>query len=154
MELAPVVIQAVETARLLSNDHTIEVDDAGSTLRVNADEPRMEQVVLNLLTNAVNHAPDSNRIDVRLRAIDGQAEIAVQDDGPGIPATVLPHLFSRFFRGGAEGKGPGLGLGLYISREIVAAHGGTIGVESTEGQGATFTVRLPLLDGATEQPAR
>jgi signal transduction histidine kinase len=65
----------------------------------------------------------------------------VQDHGPGIPHAMVPRLFSRFYRGDAGGAG----LGLYISREIVAAHGGTIEVESEEGRGATFTVRLPLI---------
>ena len=78
----------------------------------------------------------------------------MQDDGPGIPAADLPHVFSRFYPVARSDRPPrsGLGLGLYIANEIVTAHGGTIEVSSQEGQGTTFTVRLPLLrDG--EAPA-
>ena len=72
-------------------------------------------------------------------------EVSVHDDGPGIPAENLPGIFDRFSQ--APGvQGGGLGLGLFIAREIVTGHGGTIEVESDEGQGTTFTVRLPIAD--------
>jgi signal transduction histidine kinase len=102
-----------------------------------------------LLSNAVSYAPDTQRIDVRLRRVRGQAELQVQDYGPGIPPADQEHLFSRFFQVERTDRpsSSGLGLGLYISREIVAAHGGTIDVASGEGQGTTFTVRLPLAPG-------
>ena len=102
--------------------------------------------MLNLLTNTINHAAESSRIDVRLRRVDGQAELEVQDYGPGIALAELTNVFSRFYRaeGAGQSSGDGLGLGLYISREIVVAHGGTIDLRSTVGEGTTFTVRLPL----------
>jgi two-component system CheB/CheR fusion protein len=107
-------------------------------------------MILNLVNNAITHAPGSRYIDVELRRLDGQAELRVHDEGPGIPAADLPHLFSRFYQvsrkhGGSE---RGLGLGLYIAREIVAAHGGEIRVTSVDGEGSTFIVTLPV-----EQPA-
>jgi two-component system, chemotaxis family, CheB/CheR fusion protein len=114
---------------------------------VNGDPVRLEQVLFNLITNAVEHAPETDAIDLTLRTVDGQAEIAVQDYGPGIPADEVGQIFSRF-RQVSHGRpvgSRGLGLGLYIAHEIVTEHGGTIGVDSAEGQGARFYVRLPLL---------
>jgi two-component system OmpR family sensor kinase len=100
------------------------------------------------LTNAISHAPDSQRIDVRVRHSGQDAEIAVQDYGPGIAEADLPNLFTRYYAGsGSEAEGDGgLGLGLFITDQLVRAHGGEIGVDSRPGEGATFTVRLPLVD--------
>lgn len=112
---------------------------------------RLEQVVSNLLSNAVKHAPDSERIDVRLRRAGAETVVEAQDYGPGIPAGALPHLFSRFYQVARDGRdtgGRGLGLGLFITREIVTSHGGAVDIASIEAAGATFTVRLPLLQDA------
>jgi signal transduction histidine kinase len=133
--------------------------DVGGPLLVNGDAARLEQAVLNLLTNAITYAPGSARIDVHLFRVDGtstaMAEIDVQDYGKGIAANDLPEVFARFYQVGKGNPLPaqGLGLGLYITRQIVEAHGGTISVESTEGDGATFIIRLPLLEQAWEQRA-
>ncbi len=85
---------------------------------------------------------------MRLRRVDDVAEMEVQDYGAGIAAELLPDLFSRFYQvsHGRPATGPGLGLGLYIAQQIVTGHGGTITVASTEGEGTTYTVRLPLSD--------
>jgi two-component system, chemotaxis family, CheB/CheR fusion protein len=115
---------------------------------VNGDAGRLEQVLLNLLTNAIDHAPGGEQIDVRLRRVSDRAEIKVQDYGPGIPEAEVPNLFSRFYqvaRSDTPAQG-GLGLGLFIVHELVLAHGGTVAVNSVEGQGSTFTVRLPLIE--------
>ena len=114
---------------------------------VDGDPVRLEQVLLNLISNAHEHAPDTTSIDVALRAVDGSAKIEVRDYGPGIPAEELGQLFSRFYQVASPERRPtgGLGLGLYIAREIVTEHGGTISVESEPGAGARFFVRLPLL---------
>jgi two-component system, chemotaxis family, CheB/CheR fusion protein len=138
--------QAVESARTLSQGQEIQTDFANTPLEVDGDPGRLEQVFLNLLVNAITYAPGTQRIEVRLRRAGKQAEVQVRDRGPGIPAAELPQLFSRFYQAGHadETNRQGLGLGLYISKEIVDAHGGSIGVESTEGKGTTFTVRLPL----------
>jgi two-component system, chemotaxis family, CheB/CheR fusion protein len=85
------------------------------------------------------------RIEVRLRREEGEATLEVQDYGPGIPAADLPHLFDRFYQAVQRTAQDGLGMGLFITRELVRAHGGAIEVRSSEGAGATFTVRLPLL---------
>jgi two-component system, chemotaxis family, CheB/CheR fusion protein len=105
---------------------------------------------MNLISNAITHAPGSRFIDVDLRSSGQYAELRVADEGPGVPKAELPNIFSRFYqvsrhRGGTE---RGLGLGLYICREIVRAHKGEISVVSVEGKGTTFTVRLPLAERA------
>jgi signal transduction histidine kinase len=107
--------------------------------------PRLSQVVLNLLTNAAKHAPHSRRVEVRLRREAGEALLEVQDYGPGIPAEALPHLFDRFYHAARRSAEDGLGVGLFITRVLVRAHGGAIEVRCAEGDGTTFTVRLPLL---------
>ncbi len=153
VRLEELVAQAVETAQMQTSNQTIRLDSANAPLYVLGDAGRLEQVLLNLLSNAVTHAPNSQRIDVRLRQVDNEAEIQVQDYGKGIPAGDLPHLFSRFYQNRRADKRSksGLGLGLYIARELIAAHGGRITAASKEGKGATFTIRLPLLP-AEEAP--
>jgi two-component system CheB/CheR fusion protein len=121
------------------------------------DAARLEQVVFNLVTNAIVHAPQSERIEVRLGRSDGQVELQVRDWGAGIPQDDLPHLFSRHYQVARKGRPSkrGLGLGLFISREIVRAHGGEIAVDSVEGECTVFTVRLPAAPetGAAAAPA-
>jgi two-component system CheB/CheR fusion protein len=162
LQLVPVdfvalVSDAVEAVRLDVQGQAINLDCGTEPLVVMADAPRLEQVVLNLLTNAIKFAPDTQRIDVRLRRADamsgtGHAEaiLQVQDYGPGISAAELPQVFTRYFQSAHTTAHGGLGLGLFITRELVTAHDGDVSVVSTEGQGATFTVRLPLLEGAQD----
>jgi two-component system, chemotaxis family, CheB/CheR fusion protein len=149
MDLVASVRQIVEAVQLgtTSNTLTFEAQD-DRPLRITGDATRVEQVLANLLTNAIQHAPRSEQIDVRLREVEGTAELRVQDYGPGIPAADLPRLFTRFHRTApASGEGrSGMGLGLYITREVVMAHGGTVMVESEEGKGTVFIVRFPLVD--------
>lgn len=109
------------------------------------DATQLEQVVTNLLANAIHHNRDGGEIRLSTRTDDGHGVIVVADNGPGIAPEHLPRLFDRFYRVDkartvAQGR---TGLGLAISRAIVEAHGGTIEVASTPGEGATFTVRLP-----------
>jgi signal transduction histidine kinase len=106
------------------------------------DAVRIEQVLLNLLENAVRYAPGAP-IDVELTRHGERARVAVRDGGPGVPAAEMARVFDRFVRGSASKGTGGLGVGLYLCREIVARHGGTMGVESPPGQGATFWFELP-----------
>jgi signal transduction histidine kinase len=102
-------------------------------------------VFANLLTNAVKYSPGGREIVVRVERDGAAARVQVIDQGVGVPAEALPRLFDRFYRVSETARGAsGLGLGLYISRRIVEAHGGTIAVASVPGQGSTFTVTLPL----------
>jgi two-component system CheB/CheR fusion protein len=114
-------------------------------LQVDADEHRIEQVVVNFVNNAVKYAPDSKVIYLIVEKEGKQAKISVKDAGPGIPEDRLGHLFDRYYRSDYEGKQySGLGLGLYISSEIIKRHGGEIGVDSELGKGATFWFKIPL----------
>ncbi len=110
-----------------------------------ADRQRLRQVLANLLTNAIKYSPDGSEVVLGVARADGEAWVTVTDHGVGIQAEALPHVFDRFFRAeGAAERAQGLGLGLYITRRIVEAHGGTIRAESELGRGSTFTVALPL----------
>ncbi|PTL78597.1 PAS domain-containing protein [Vitiosangium sp. GDMCC 1.1324] len=110
------------------------------------DATRLQQVVWNLLSNAVKFSPGESRVWVRLRREQGSVAVMVEDEGPGIPADFLPHLFERFrqLEGGTTRRHGGLGLGLAIVRHLVELHGGTVHATSEgQGRGATFKVLLP-----------
>ena len=150
VDLVPLVHGLVEALQATTDGPRVELAVAKQPLVVAGDATRLSQVVLNLLTNAARHAPDSPRIELRLRREAEEATLEVQDYGPGIPAAALPHLFDRFYQAARRPSQDGLGVGLFITRELVRAHGGAIAVRSTEGEGATFTVRLPLLEAPAE----
>jgi len=111
-----------------------------------ADPGRIGQLLGSLLSNAVKFTGDGGRVEVRTAVADGQAVLTVADTGMGIPAADLERIFERFYRTAAATRQviPGTGLGLAIARAIADAHNGAITAQSTEGQGSTFTVRLPL----------
>jgi signal transduction histidine kinase len=109
------------------------------------DVRQMERVISNLIWNAVKYSSRRSRVWVRLGVEDRQAIFSVRDEGIGIPVDELPHIFERYYRARNVDPGvPGTGVGLVSAQEIVQAHGGTIEVQSEEGAGSTFTVRLPL----------
>lgn len=147
VRLDELVAQTVEVMQPVSNGQTIRLEMSDAPLSVNGDTGRLQQVLMNLLNNASSHAPTSTHVDVRLRRVGNEAELQVQDYGKGIPTADLPHLFARFYQSGQNNRkaGHGLGLGLFITNELVSAHGGQISVASMEGEGTTFTIRLPLL---------
>jgi signal transduction histidine kinase len=120
-----------------------------SPVMLRFDRERIVQLLTNLIGNALKFTPRGGEVVVALRDGDGAAELEVRDSGPGIPAAELPLVFDRFFRGTnvGEARASGSGLGLAIARSIVEMHGGTIAVTSELGRGATFTVRLPRVDG-------
>ncbi len=114
---------------------------------VNADPGRLQQVVWNLLTNAIKFTPEGGEVEVAVRETGGQAEIAVRDNGQGIKPEFLPFVFDRFRQGDASTtrRQGGLGLGLSIVKSLVELHGGAVDVHSAgEGQGSVFFVRLPI----------
>jgi signal transduction histidine kinase len=118
--------------------------DAPASLPVTADRRRIEQTIGNLVSNGIKYGADG--YEVRVTAFAGEDEVTVEvvDHGVGIPATELSRIGERFFRASTAGEVQGSGLGLAISREIVARHGGSLEVESVEGSGSTFRIRLPL----------
>ncbi len=121
------------------------VFNGDSQMQVCADQHRIAQVIVNLVNNAVKYASSSNKIVFEVEKSGDYVKVAVQDFGPGIPAEKLTHLFDRYYRVSDSGlQFSGLGLGLYISAEIVDRHGGKIGVLSNLGRGSTFWFTLPL----------
>jgi signal transduction histidine kinase len=124
--------------------HPVAIDVLGDPPRVRADPRRLEQVLTNLLENASKYSREGGPIRIRVAAARGGTSVAVQDEGPGISSEELPRVFDRFFQAQrARAKRKGLGLGLFITKGIVDAHGGTISVESAPGAGSTFDVWLP-----------
>jgi two-component system sensor histidine kinase BaeS len=120
--------------------------DAGldtEPVTVNGDATRLNQVVTNLLTNAIKFTPPDGHVTVSAHRVDGTAVLAVTDTGPGIPEDELPRVFDRFWRGSAARTRHGSGIGLAVVAELVAAHGGTVTAANAPGSGATFTVTLP-----------
>ena len=114
-------------------------------LKIYADENRIDQVVVNFVNNAAKYAPDSREIYLIAEKLNGIAKVSVKDNGPGISADKLPHLFERYYRADYDGvQYSGLGLGLYISAEIIKRHGGQIVVDSEAGKGSTFWFTLPV----------
>ena len=129
--------RAADLAQHLAKGQRIQAHLPEDEVRVDGDPNRLEQVIINLLDNAIVYAEGTKCIDLRLRVAGEQAEVVVQDYGPGIPAADLPHVFTRFYRGSSAGRraAGGLGLGLYISHQLVAAHGGHIDVRSVRRGG-------------------
>jgi len=117
------------------------------------DRRRLEQVLANLLANATKFTPRGGHIWLTLARQDGEARLTVADDGPGIAPEHQPFMFERSFTVPGRTAKTGLGLGLYIARQLVELHGGQIGVESAPGQGASFTVTLPLWQNNREAAA-
>jgi len=114
-------------------------------LEVDADPQLIDQVIVNLVNNAVKYAPLSKDIIISVQPEQGFAKVSVIDFGPGISQDKLPYIFDRYYRidtGTAQFSG--LGLGLYICAEIIYKHGGNVGVESKRGEGSTFWFTLPL----------
>jgi signal transduction histidine kinase len=145
-------IIAEESARL--SRHTLVFSKPDEPVIVIGDEVRLAQMFTNLISNAIKYSPSGGLITVQVAVRDEQAVVSITDPGVGIPAAALPSLFQRFFRvtGQATPHVGGLGIGLYVVKEIVAQHGGTISVESAEGVGSTFTVTLPLLGHSLPLP--
>jgi CheY-like chemotaxis protein/nitrogen-specific signal transduction histidine kinase len=151
VDLAAVIEAALDSVRpsLLAKGLEMRIALAHDGVTVLGDPRRLQQVVWNLLTNAIKFTPPRGRIVVRLERAPGHARISVSDTGIGIPADVLPHVFERFKQAdeSATRRHGGLGLGLSIVRHVVEAHGGQVEAFSAgEGQGAEFVVDLPLTD--------
>jgi signal transduction histidine kinase len=151
-EVAPLIEDAVRTMRARTEGSsqrlTQRVEPNLPLIDVEAD--RFRQILVNLLTNAHEYSPEGASIEVSARAVGADVEIGVTDDGPGIPADQLEHIFERFTRGdaGLTQRVGGTGLGLAISKSLVELHGGTIGAESTPGVGSIFRFRLPAVGAA------
>jgi PAS domain S-box-containing protein len=150
LELEPEEIDLVEVVGDVVERHRDEATQNGSRIEIESiaqasglwDRMRVEQVVTNLISNAVKYG-DGKPISVTIRADNEFAEVSVKDNGIGIAAADLERIFAQFERAATRRTYGGLGMGLYIARQIVTAHGGSVRVESELGQGSTFSVSLP-----------
>lgn len=143
--LGPLVARVVDAFRQTYPDYQWRLDGADSRATLLGDPAHLRAVLHNLLSNAVKYSDSGSRIEVRIEEQGETLQIAVRDEGIGIAPETQPRLFERFFR--ATERAEGTGLGLYMSRAIVEAHGGQIAVQSEVGAGSTFTVTLPVARG-------
>jgi signal transduction histidine kinase len=146
LDLNTLTTQVTGQMRLLLKRHVLDLRLADAPVEVDGDEMRLGQVLQNLIQNAIKYSPLGGTISVEVQHTSDQALVSVSDQGIGIPAEALPHLFTRFYRApNAEAWHiSGMGIGLYIAQEIIRLHEGEIEVSSEEGKGSTFTLSLPL----------
>lgn len=143
--LAGIIQSSIDAVLAFADQHGVRIESQGTELEAYADPDRIVQVLVNLLSNAIKFSPAGSSVIVSARAVDDQVEVSVEDKGRGIPANLKEAVFERFQQvtvTDAIEQG-GTGLGLPICKEIVERHGGRIGVESEEGKGSTFWIRLP-----------
>jgi signal transduction histidine kinase len=145
-DLAEIAGEAAAEAAPLMGERELVVDN-GKPLAVEGSPDELHRLVLNLLDNAAHHTPPHSRVELSLRAEDGDAVVEVADDGPGIPAELREQIFSRFVRGAGPADtaaGTGTGLGLAIVSAVAESHGGSVEVTDSPTGGARFRARLPL----------
>ncbi len=158
VDLLTLAADAVQDARMIAPERTIELTvSSGAAFLVLGDEVRLRQVIGNLMSNALTHTPEGTPVEVRilsgmLRSTPGVV-LEVADQGPGLRASQAERVFERFYRAdqARTRKAGGAGLGLAIVAALVAAHGGTVSVDSTPGHGATFRITLPLAPEAQDR---
>jgi two-component system, OmpR family, sensor kinase len=154
VELDGLVLEVFQQMRVLAGDKVrlklTEIDQA----LVTGDRDRLKQVLLNLISNAIQYTPQGGQVAVSMAKTDTRVTVTVSDTGPGIPTQDLPHIFERFYRAEksrTRSKVSGFGLGLSIAYWIVEHHGGKIRVDSEQGRGTTFCVELPLVTAPQTQ---
>ena len=153
MEISPVDIIDMTRERMdfyqkqvEDADLSIELVSSQESIIIQADRERLIQVLDNLISNAISYTKPGGKITIAPAVDESWLEIAISDTGVGIPNHEIPRLFERFYRSDKSRQGSGTGLGLSIVSEIISAHKGTVTVESIEGVGSKFTVRLPMAD--------
>jgi two-component system phosphate regulon sensor histidine kinase PhoR len=149
IDLGEVATATVNTFAQRADRLAVELDlDAPEAVELEADRDKLMQVAMNLVDNALRYTPPGGTVTVSVARERGRGVLRVRDTGEGIPYNDLERIFDRFYvvNQSRSRDRSGTGLGLSIARELIEAHGGSIGVESVFGEGATFTCRLPLLD--------
>ncbi|MFC9926660.1 ATP-binding protein [Streptomyces sp. NPDC127190] len=154
-DLVPLVVDTVSDSHAAGRDHTWRLDLPDEPALVSADAARVQQVLVNLLGNARTHTPPGTTVTARVRRHGAWTCVDVEDDGPGIPPELLPHVFERFARGdSARSRATGsTGLGLAIVQAVAAAHGGAVTVDSAPGR-TVFTLHLPAAPPAVPETDR
>jgi signal transduction histidine kinase len=147
------VLEALEPFQMDFKDRGVSLtaEIATDFPEVRADVIRMKHAFANLLSNALRYTPPGGKVTVRAEVDEDWVRFSVSDTGKGIPSQYLPRIFEQFFRVPEQGSETGVGLGLAIVKEIVEAHGGTIRVESMEGEGSTFAFTLPMVETARKE---
>ncbi len=148
IDLAKVIGQEVESLQTTAKAHDLRLEYRAPSYfpTLYVDEGKIRQVVMNFIDNAIYYSREDSAITVELSVIDGNGVLQVHDTGIGVPKSEQAHLFSKFFRAtNARKQRPdGTGVGLYLAKKVVVAHGGTVLFESVEGEGSTFGFRLPI----------
>lgn len=142
--IGPMLDEVFMAVRPAAQGRGVELEhEAGEAARVEADADKLKQILINLVDNAVKFSPPGTRVRVKARGDTAGLRIDVDDEGPGIAAEDLPHVFDRFYRGRNAEAAAGSGLGLAIAKNLARLHGGDIGLQSKPGCGSTFTLNLP-----------
>lgn len=156
VNLASLVEEVIATLTELAASRRVHISlnygasNFRQNLWVNGDALQLQRVFTNLLINAINHSPRGGKVEVRLESDSYQQVVKILDLGQGIPTDELAHLFERFYQGSSDRQSQGSGLGLYLSRQIITAHGGTIWAENLLPSGALFGFRLPTSPAISE----
>jgi signal transduction histidine kinase len=144
VDVGELVREVVGTATVGQDEVKVTADVVGSLPRLRGDRRRLRQVLQNLVDNAVKYSSAGGEVRIRAQARNGALRVDITDEGPGIPYEDQRLIFEKFGRSSGSGAKPGTGLGLFIARSIVEAHGGTLGVESIPACGSTFVIELPV----------
>jgi signal transduction histidine kinase len=145
VSIQSLIKESVEAVKQLSPKHEIKCEFPTENTVLLIDNTKMSQVLINVLTNAIKYSPDSYKIVISAVRLGDEAQISVRDWGTGIAAEHLDKIFSQFYRvSKTSDKIQGMGLGLYFCKEILEAHHGKIWAESTEGEGTTIHISLPI----------
>ena len=143
VDLAEVLRDSVASAEVGQDEVRLAATMPATLPTIRGDAERLRQLVDNLISNAIKYSDAGGEVLVEASAEDGHVTVRVSDRGPGIMADQHDHIFEKFGRAAGSAK-PGTGLGLFLSRSFAEAHGGTLAVESSPGEGATFTLTIPV----------
>lgn len=145
VDFEELVRETVEAVQANCATHHLYIEGKAEA-QVYGDRDRLEQVLMNLLTNAIKYSPEADSVIIRLRKVQAQVEVAIQDFGIGIPEEHQERVFERFYQvsGPEQNTYPGLGIGLYIARTLIERHGGRLWLKSRQGSGSTFYFTLPI----------